>query len=128
LSDAGLAPQLVSHGDFNEMGGYQATKEILAAGARPTAIFAANDLMALGAMTAIREAELTIPDDIALMGFDDIFAARFVTPPLSTINMFQSELGRVAAEMVIERLNELPPEISGRQRQMPFEVVKRQSA
>jgi LacI family transcriptional regulator len=128
LRDASLTPQLASHGDFNEEGGYRATKEILAPGARPTAIFAANDLMALGAMTAIREAGLTIPDDIALMGFDDIFAARFVTPPLSTINMFQSELGRVAAEMVIERLNELPPQTSGRQRQMPFEVVKRQSA
>ena len=128
LGEMRLTPQLASHGDFNEEGGYQATKEILAAGKRPTAIFAANDLMALGAMTAIREAKLTIPDDIALLGFDDIFAARFVTPPLSTINMFQCELGRVAAEMVIERLNELPPETPGRQRQMPFEVVRRQSA
>src|ERR1700736_509922 len=127
LSDAGLTPQLARDVDFNEEGGYRATKEILATGTRPTAIFAANDLMALGAMTAIREAKLTIPNDIALMGFDDIFAARFVTPPLSTINMFQCKLGRVAAEMVIERLNELTPEASGRQRQMPFEVVRRQS-
>ena len=127
LGEAGLTPQLASHGDFNEEGGYLATRDILATGVPPTAIFAANDLMALGAMTAIREAKLTIPDDIALMGFDDIFAARFVTPPLSTINMFQCKLGRVAAEMVIERLNELTPEASGRQRQMPFEVVRRQS-
>jgi LacI family transcriptional regulator len=128
LGEIGLTSQLASHGDFNEEGGYLATKEILATGARPTAIFAANDLMALGAMTAIREAKLIIPDDIALMGFDDIFAARFVTPPLSTINMFQCKLGRVAAEMVIERLDELPPEAFGRERQMPFEVVRRQSA
>ena len=78
-------------------------------------------------MNAIREAQLTIPDDIAVMGFDDIFAARFVTPPLSTISQFQYELGRVAAEMVLERLNQLPPETPGRERQMPFEVVKRQS-
>src|SRR5208337_3420787 len=94
LDEMGLTPQLASHGDFNEEGGYLATRDILATGARPTAIF----------------------------------AARFVTPPLSTINMFQCKLGRVAAEMVIERLNELPPEASGRQRQMPFEVVRRQSA
>ena len=127
LNEAGLEPQLVSHGDFNEESGYRLTKEILG-GARPTAIFAGNDLMAFGAMSAIREAQLTIPDDMAVMGFDDIFAARFVTPPLSTINQFQYELGRVAAEMVLERINKLPADTSGRQRQMPFEVVKRQSA
>lgn len=127
LAEVGLTPQLVSHGDFNEEGGYRATSSILAA-ARPTAIFAANDLMALGAMTAIRETKLTIPDDIALMGFDDIFAAQFVTPPLSTINQFQYTLGQVAAEMVLQRLNELPPDAPGRQRQMPFEVIKRRSA
>jgi LacI family transcriptional regulator len=128
LAEVGLTPQLVRHGDFNEEGGYRAVRDILAAAVRPTAIFAANDLMALGAMTAIKETKLTIPDDIALMGFDDMFAARFVTPPLSTINQFQYTLGRVAAEMVLQRLNELPNEAPGRQRQMPFEVVRRQSA
>jgi LacI family transcriptional regulator len=128
LSEIGLKPRLARDVDFNEKGGYRATKEILATGTRPTAIFAANDLMALGAMTAIREAKLTIPNDIALMGFDDIFAARFVTPPLSTINQFQDQLGQVAAEMVLERLNDLPNDAPGRQREMPFEVVRRQSA
>jgi LacI family transcriptional regulator len=128
LDEAGLKPQLVSRDQFNEESGYRSTKQILSAAARPTAIFAGNDLMAFGAMTAIREAKLTIPQDIALMGFDDIFAARFVTPPLSTISQFQYELGRVAAEMVLERIDQLPPGTPGRQREMPFEVVKRQSA
>ena len=128
LDDAGLRPQLVSHGDFNEESGYRATKQLLAANTRPGAIFAGNDLMAFGAMTAVREARLTVPDDIAIMGFDDIFAARFVTPPLSTINQFQFELGQAAAEMALERVNQLPPDAPGRQRQMRFEVVKRQSA
>jgi LacI family transcriptional regulator len=128
LDEAGLKPQLVSRGGFNEETGYRSTKQILSARTRPTAIFAGNDLMAFGAMAAIREAKLAIPDDIALLGFDDIFAARFVTPPLSTISQFQYELGRAAAEMVLERLNQQPPDTPGRQRQMPFEVVKRQSA
>jgi LacI family transcriptional regulator, galactose operon repressor len=128
LGEVGLTPQLTSHRDFKEEGGYRATRNILAAAARPTAIFAANDLMAIGAMTAIREAKLTIPDDIALMGFDDIFAARFVTPPLSTIDQFQYQLGGTAAEMVLQRLNEIPHDAPGRQRQMPFKVVRRQSA
>jgi LacI family transcriptional regulator len=128
LDEAGLKPQLVSRGGFNEESGYRSTKQLLSTGPRPTAIFAGNDLMAFGAMTAIREAKLAIPQDIALMGFDDIFAARFVTPPLSTISQFQYELGRVAAEMLLERINQLSPETAGRQRQMPFELVKRQSA
>jgi LacI family transcriptional regulator len=128
LDEAGLKPQLVSRRGFDEESGYRLTKQILSARTRPTAIFAGNDLMAFGAMTAIREAKLTIPEDIALMGFDDIFAARFVTPPLSTISQFQYELGRVASEMVLERINQLPPETAGRQREMPFEVIKRQSA
>jgi LacI family transcriptional regulator len=128
LAEVGLKPQLVSRGEFNEESGYRATKKILAADSRPTAIFAGNDLMALGAIGAIREAKLTVPDDIALMGFDDIFAARFLTPPLSTINQFQHELGRVAAEMLLQRTTELPAGTPGRQREMPFEVVKRQSA
>jgi LacI family transcriptional regulator len=127
LEEAALKPQLVSRGSFNEESGYRSTKQILSRGTRPTAIFAGNDLMAFGAMNAIREAKLTIPRDIAVLGFDDIFAARFVTPPLSTISQFQYELGRVAAEMVLERLNQLPPDTPGRERQMPFEVVKRQS-
>jgi len=108
LGEHGLTPQLVTHGEFNEDSGYRATKEILTTGIRPNAIFAGNDLMALGAMTAIRETSLSIPDDIALMGFDDIFAARFLTPPLSTINQFQHELGRIAGEMLLERIAELP--------------------
>ena len=128
LGKAGLTPQLVSYGDFNEEGGCRATRDVLAVRPRPTAIFAANDLMALGAMKAIREEGLSIPDDVAVMGFDDISAASVVTPPLSTINQFQETLGRVAAEMLLERLNGLPADLPGRHREMPYQLVKRQSA
>lgn len=128
MAAASLAPQLVPYGDFTEEDGYRAAQLALSSAPRPTALFAANDLMALGAMTAIREANLTIPDDIALMGFDDIFAARVVTPSLSTINQFQHELGRVAATMLLERLTDLSIGTPGRMREMPFEIVRRQSA
>jgi LacI family transcriptional regulator, galactose operon repressor len=128
ISDTGLTPQLVAYGEFNEESGYHATRQVLEIPKRPTAIFAGNDLMALGAMSAIREAQLRIPDEIAVMGFDDIFAARVVTPSLSTINQFQQELGRVAAEMVLERMTELPRDTPGRRREMPFEIVRRRSA
>jgi LacI family transcriptional regulator len=128
MRETGLTPQLASYGDFNEEAGYHAARDALAVPSRPTAIFAANDLMALGAMTAAREANLTIPDDVALMGFDDIFAARVVTPALSTVNQFQHDLGRTAAEMLLQRLTELPRDAPGRHREMPFAIVRRQSA
>jgi LacI family transcriptional regulator len=128
LGEFGYAPQVVSCGEFNQEGGYSATKGVLDAPHRPTAIFAGNDLMALGAMAAIREAGLSIPDDMALMGFDDTFAASVVSPQLSTVSQHQFSLGQVATEMLLERLNNLPPDAPGRLREMPFEVVKRQSA
>jgi LacI family transcriptional regulator len=79
-------------------------------------------------MAAIREAKLAIPDEVALMGFDNIFAARVVTPSLSTINQFQHELGSVTAEMLLERLSDLPRNTPRRRREMPFEIMRRQSA
>lgn len=128
LGEVGYTPQVVSFGEFNQEGGYRATRDVLDAPMRPTAIFAGNDLMALGAMAAIREAGLTIPGDVALMGFDDTFAASVVTPQLSTVSQRQYELGQVATEMVLQRLNDLPRDAPGRLREMPFEVVRRQSA
>ena len=97
-------PLLIAGGDFTELGGYEAMKGLLKMSPRPTAIFAANDLMALGALQAIREAGLQVPDDIALAGFDDIPAARYVTPALTTINQHQDQIGRMAAECLFERL------------------------
>ena len=128
LGEVGHSPLVVTGGEFNQEGGYRATRDVLQDGRRPTAIFAGNDLMALGAMAAIREQGLSIPDDIALMGFDDTFAASVVSPQLSTVSQRQFSLGQVATEMLLQRLNDLPPDAPSRVREMPFEVVKRQSA
>jgi len=79
-------------------------KELLRLKQLPTAVFAANDLMALGAMVAIREANLRIPDDIALIGIDDIPAAKLIHPPLTTCSQMQEDIGHRAAEMLFERI------------------------
>lgn len=129
LSARGLLfdSMLVRGSDFNEAGGYQAARELLRLSARPTAIFAANDLMAFGAMAAIREAGLRIPDDVAIVGFDDIPAARLVEPPLTTIAQYPERLGARAAELLLERLRaETQP--AGRHVPMPFDLVVRASA
>jgi LacI family transcriptional regulator len=118
---------LVRGADFRERGGYDATQELLHLAERPTAIFAANDLMAMGAMAALREAGLRVPADVAIVGFDDIPAARLVEPPLTTIAQYPERLGGRAAQLLLERLNAGGPEV-GRHIEMPFDLVVRQSA
>lgn len=117
---------MLSSGAYSEDGGYQAMKRLLALDIPPSAIFAANDLMAMGAMVAIRAASLSIPADIAVMGFDDIPTAKLVYPSLSTVTQFQRDMGRKAAEMLFDRLDgAAPPE--GRSQQMRYELIIRDS-
>ena len=101
-------------------------RELLALSPRPRAVFAANDLMAMGALVAAREAGLRIPEDIAIAGFDNIPAASLVDPPLTTINMFQENIGRRATQMVFDRIQGTAPE--GMQTvEMPYQLVIRKS-
>jgi LacI family transcriptional regulator len=88
-------------GDFTEEAGYAAVTQILAMKPKPTAIFAANDSMAIGALHALREEGLQLPGEMALAGFDDVPIARYVTPPLTTVHVDIAELGRRAVEMLI---------------------------
>lgn len=118
---------LIQNGDFTETGGYQGMRKLLSLQPLPTAIFAANDLMALGAMTAIREAKLSIPEDIALVGLDDIPAAKLVHPPLTTISQMQENIGRTAAEMIFQRIEGTAPD-KPRLVEMPFKLIIRESA
>jgi LacI family transcriptional regulator len=97
---------LVLHGDFSEKTGYTAGVDIARAKQRPDAVFAANDMMALGCLFALNEAGLKVPDDIALAGFDDIPMARFVSPPLTTMRVNIAELGERAARALIAALTE----------------------
>ncbi len=117
----------IRSGSYNEIGGHQAMRELLEQEASLSAIFAANDLMAMGAMGAIREAGLTIPDDIAVVGFDDITSAKLVFPRLTTIAQPQRQMGQRAAEMLFERLNGMAPNM-GRSEEVPYKLVVRESA
>lgn len=97
-------PALIRHGDFTEQSGTDAMRDLLDGGDRPTAVFAANDLMATGAMLAIRQVGLDIPDDVAIVGFDDIPAARLTHPPLTTLSNLPERHGQRAITMLLERL------------------------
>jgi LacI family transcriptional regulator len=93
--------ELEQPGNFREEAGYRAGQRILGLAERPTAIFAANDAMAIGCLHALREAGAQVPADFALAGFDDIPIASFTAPPLTSVRVSIAELGRCAAERVL---------------------------
>jgi LacI family transcriptional regulator len=90
---------------FDKQGGYIKTLLLLRLIPRPTAIFAGNDMIALGALRAIREAGLRCPEDVSLMGFDDLDLAEVTDPTLSSVSQSGYQLGTTAAHILIERLH-----------------------
>jgi LacI family transcriptional regulator len=129
LLEHGVAVErcLLRETEFVEGGGYEAMRELLLLSPRPTAVFAANDLLAMGALVALQETGLQVPDDVAVVGFDDIPAARLVHPPLTTVAQFPQQLGQRAAELLFERLSGTAPQ-GGRCEESPYELVVRKSA
>jgi LacI family transcriptional regulator len=106
LASAGVPfrPEQVVHGNWTRQGGREAMRRLLELPDRPTAVFCANDLMAIGAMDAVREAGLRIPEDVRLAGFDDIEAATLVNPALTTVQNPSYETGRTAGELLLDRM------------------------
>lgn len=100
---AGLTPQVLP-GDFTERSGHQAGRQLALAAQRPDAVFAANDVIAIGCMVAFRDAGLRVPDDVAVAGFDDIPLAALVTPALTTVRVHIALLGRSALEQLISSM------------------------
>lgn len=118
---------LVVGGAFTPESGYEKMQALLALDSRPTAVFAANDLLAIGAIQAIRDAGLSVPQDIAVMGFDNIPSAQLITPRLSTVEHFPQLLGERAATLLFDRLSGNAPK-HGRSVELPFELVLRETA
>lgn len=99
-----LRPELVHYGDFREGGGYDGMKALLALSRRPSAVFVANNLMTLGAFRALHEAGVRIPDELALVGFDDMPWATSLNPPLTAISQPSQEIGSSAADLLLDRI------------------------
>jgi LacI family transcriptional regulator len=106
LAEAGESPiaALEASGDFSERSGFRATNELLQGRPVPSAIFATNDSMAIGALSALREAGRKVPDDVAVAGFDDIPMARYLDPPLSSVHVDISALGERATLRLLEAI------------------------
>lgn len=125
LKAAGLQvdPQLIVAGDFTEQGGYLAMRQLLPH--QPDAVFAASDAMAVGGMRAVKEAGLSIPRDIAFVGYDDIPLINQPDPPLTTVRQPITQFGFTAVEMLIDLIeNGIQP---FRRVMMPTELIIRES-
>jgi DNA-binding LacI/PurR family transcriptional regulator len=125
LREAGREPPIVAHGDFTRDSGEEAAQEVLRRFPEVDAIFAANDLMGAGALKALRQAGRRVPDDVAVIGFDDIDLARYTDPPLTTVRQPVAEQARIMVEMMLERIEGGPvrePVV------LPTRVVQRESA
>jgi LacI family transcriptional regulator len=116
---------LVVEGDFSFASGYHSMKQILASNARPTALFAGNDTIAIGAMLALREAGLSVPNDFAVAGFDDLPIAAYACPPLTTVATHAFENGKLLAEAAIKLMDN--EEVGSRQNALEFELIIRES-
>ncbi|HEX2419866.1 MAG TPA: LacI family DNA-binding transcriptional regulator [Micromonosporaceae bacterium] len=97
---------LVRYGDFRETGGYQAMAELLDLPEPPDAVFVANNLMAVGALECLRVRGVTVPDQVGVVGFDDLPWPGLVRPALTTVSQPTYELGRVAAQLLSERIED----------------------
>ncbi len=110
LADAGLEPVGVVAADFSEQGGADAMRELLASGTPIDGVFVANDLMARGAMTVLADAGLRVPDDIAVVGFDDSVIATRTSPQLSTVSQPTFEQGELMVDVLLGLLSGGAPE------------------
>jgi len=119
------APELVYEGTFFQPDGFAGTSVFLNLPIPPTAIFASNDVMAMGAMDAVRSLGLRVPDDVSVLGFDDIPQAELVHPALTTVRQPLEQMGRVATQMLLDSLEK--PEKAINRLELPTELVIRDS-
>jgi len=94
----------IAPGEYTDEGGYRGARRLLNEKTRPTAVFAANDLAAMGALTAIREASLSVPADVSVVGYDNTYLAQLSSISLSSVDQPRREMGMLAVRLLLERI------------------------
>jgi LacI family transcriptional regulator len=126
LESAGLPldEKLIVAGDYTEQSGLLALQALFSRGVMFTAIFIANDQMAYGARLGLYRRGIRVPEDVSIVGFDDLLASAYTTPPLTTIRQPSFEMGRAAAQAMLDLLEQRPANIPG----FTTELIIRESA
>ncbi|EMV2053042.1 LacI family DNA-binding transcriptional regulator [Vibrio parahaemolyticus] len=108
MNEAGLKfnANWIIESDFECEGGYQAFKKMAERGKLPSSIFVSNDMMAMGVINAANELDIKVPDDLSIIGYDDIHIAKFMSPSLTTIHQPKYRLGQAAVETLVRRLDD----------------------
>ena len=127
LENAGIAfdEELVVEGDFSFWSGFNAVKHFVNMDEQPTALFCANDEMAIGALKGLKEKGLKVPDNISVTGFDDLDMANYCDPPLTTIRQPAVRMGEEAAELLFRIIEGEQPKLT--EYILPFEIIIRES-
>jgi len=127
LADAepSVPDRYVAEGDYSQDSGYSIIQDWTDRGTMPRALFCASDTMAQGALLALHEADYRVPEDVAVVGFDDLPAAQYAIPPLTTVRQPVYEKGQMAVDLLIDRIES--PEAGPAHRELDPELVVRQS-
>jgi len=129
MEEIGLdpSPELIVEGNHTMEGGMAALTQVLSRSARPTAVVCSNDMTAIGVMRKSYEEGIAIPNDLSVIGFDDIRLAQFVLPPLTTIQMSQAELARLAFSALLAEVQREIPAPNGTEYVLQTQLVLRRS-
>jgi DNA-binding LacI/PurR family transcriptional regulator len=127
MTEIGLAPELIVVGDHRLEGGMRALIELSRLSTRPTAVLCSNDMTAIGVMRQAYEQNIRIPDDLSVVGFDDIRLAEFTIPPLTTVQMSQKELAKIAFQALLNEVEGHPPSHERHEYELTTNLVLRRS-
>jgi LacI family transcriptional regulator len=129
LAEAGLdvSVELIQYGEFTQVSGYEMTQQVLAVTPQPSALFAGNNFIAIGALRALRDTGLEIPEDVALVGFDDLPPALLIDPFLTVAAQPAYEMGQQATELLLARLSGEAP-AAYQEIVLPTEIIVRESS
>jgi DNA-binding LacI/PurR family transcriptional regulator len=127
MTEIGLSPDLIVVGDHRMEGGMQALLELNRLSSRPTAVLCSNDMTAIGVMREAYDHKIKIPDDLSVVGFDDIRLAEFTIPPLTTVQMSQHELAKIAFQALLNEVESEPRSSAHHRYELTTSLVLRRS-
>src|SRR5208337_437398 len=127
MTEIGLSPDLIVVGDHHMEGGMQALLELNGLSIRPTAVLCSNDMTAIGVLREAYDQDIKIPDDLSVVGFDDIRLAEFTIPPLTTVQMSQKELARIAFQALLNEVARESPSHERSEYELNTSLILRRS-